>query len=259
MIYVLMNALWESRFKMIDSYKNIERLRYRINKDILAIYADIKKNNKEQRIIFIEECFSAIVSSMIGLFLSKESFAPLKNILHAFLKLVFCCTIPVYISSFLALFLCIILLFLAAVGTYKILLFLKKKKRESGIEGIDETDYVKEFDNIACDSVFVSIEYKDRFSETKNLHEKTLYYLESVHYLETASTIITKLCANPQNIKSSTNVLGVDVYRVHNMKAVMKELCEFLEKERQILALSDVDKNEVQKHLKKINEQLNSI
>lgn len=254
-----MNVLWESRFKMIDSYKNIERLRYRINKDILAIYADIKKNNEEQRIIFIEECFSAIVSSMVGLLLSKESFVPLKNILHVFFELVFSCTLPTYVSSFVALFLCILLLLLVAVGTNKILLFLKKKKRQSGMEGVDTTDYIKEFDNIACDSVFVSIEYKDRFLETKSLHEKTLYYLESVHYLETASTIITKLCADPQNIKSSKNVLGVDVYRVHNMKAVMKELCNFLEKERQILALSDVDKNEVQKHLKKINEQLDSI
>lgn len=57
MICVQRIALLESGFKMIDSYKNIERLRYRINKDLLAIYDDIKKNNDEQRIMFIDECF----------------------------------------------------------------------------------------------------------------------------------------------------------------------------------------------------------
>lgn len=62
MICVQRIALLESGFKMIDSYKNIERLRYRINKDLLAIYDDIKKNNDEQRIMFIDECFETVSS-----------------------------------------------------------------------------------------------------------------------------------------------------------------------------------------------------
>lgn len=259
MICVQMIALLESWFKMIDSYKNIERLRYRINKDLLAICDDIKKNNDEQRIMFIDECFSAFASSFASLFFSQVTFEPIKELLQILCKFFFKKTMPSLVITVITAVLCIIILIFVSVQINNILIYMKKRKRNKGPEGADTIDYVKEFDNIACDSVIVSIEYKEMYMSTHCEDEKTLYYLEIVHYLETASVIIEKLCADMRNIKSSKNVLGVDVYRVHNIKAVITDLCKFVEQERTNLALGGDDKNEIQKHLEIIKNRLDSI
>lgn len=259
MIYVQKNALLESGFKMIDSYKNIERLRYRINKDLLALCADIKKNNEEQRIMFIDECFSVVASSIAGLFLTQTTFEPLKEFLQFISTFLFEKSIPIFVISVISAVLCIIILLFVSLQINKILIAIKRWKSIKGPEGIDTTDYIKEFDNIACDSVIVSMEYKDMFFSTLDINEKTLYYLEAVHYLETASLITEKLCADVKNIKTSKNVWGVDVYRIHNMKAVMSEVWECLYDQITNLALDENDINAVKTNFSEIRDRVNSI
>lgn len=249
----------ESGFNMIDSYKNIERLRYRINKDLLAICADIKKSNEEQRILYIDECFSAVASSVAALFFSQSTFEPLKDFLQFAYELYFDKKPSALSISFIASFICMAVLIYGSFCLNRLLIKWKRKKNNRGPEGVDTTDYVKEFDNIACDSVFVSIEYKDLYLSTGNINEKTLYFLEAMHYLETASLITEKLCTNLKYIKSPQNVLGVDVYRIRNMKTVMSGLCSFMEREIKKLALGENDKNEVTKNLKEIKKAIDKI
>lgn len=259
MIYVQMIVVLGRRFKMIDSYKNIERLRYRLNKDLLAIYEDIKKDNTEQRVMFIDECFSAVASSFAALFFSQSTFEPMRKILRQIYELWKGETASEEFGAILTSVLSVVLLIFISVQINKLLLALKRRKRNKGPEGRDTIDYIKEFDNIACDSIFAAIEYKKLYFVTKDVNEKTLYYLETVHYLETASIITKKLCFNQLNIKSSNNVLGVDIYRIHNLKSIMITICKFLKDENEKLALDFEDKKEIKKQLKSVEKEIMEI
>ena len=254
-----MNVLLERRFKMIDSYKNIERLRYRLNKDLLAIYDDIKKDSEEQRVMFVDECFSAVASSFAALFFTQSTFEPIREVLRQIYELWNGETAPEGFGGILTGILSAILLIFISVLINKILLDLKKRKRNKGPEGRDTTDYIKEFDNIACDSIFAAIEYKKLYFSTKDVNEKTLYYLETIHYLETASIITKKLCSNSKNIKSSKNVHGVDIYRIHNLKSIMSIICKFLEDERLRISLDDEDRKELAKQIEKLEIEMDKI
>ena len=249
----------ESGFDMIDSYKNIERLRYRINKDLLAICADIKKGSEEQRIMYIDECFSAVASSIAALLFSQSTFEPLKDFLYFTYEFYFDRKPTALAISFITSVMCMAVLIYGSFCLNRLLIKWRRRKNNCGPEGIDTTDYVKEFDNIACDSVFVAIEYKDLYLSTKNIGEKTLYYLEAMHYLKTAGLITERLCANIKNIKSPKNVLGVDNYRIRNMKTVMSGLQSFMNQELNNLALDRNDKNDVQKNLKEIKESIDRV
>ena len=160
---------------MIDSYKNIERLRYRINKDILSIYHDIKKNRFEQNVQLIEEFFSAIVSSIAALFLTQETFSPLKMQLSHICLLLLGHQIPIFFVDILALIICVIFLLLVAYSINIIINQIKKLRNKNKPEGTDTVDYVKEFDNIACDSILVSLEYRTAFYGTSSKNEQKLF------------------------------------------------------------------------------------
>lgn len=244
---------------MIDSYKNIERLRYRINKDLLMICADIKESTDEQRIMFFDECFSAVASSLAALFFTQATFESLKDFLQFLYHSIFQKSLSASVLSIIAAILSFTILLVISVQINKIMIGIKRRKRNRGPEGIDTIDYIKEFDNIACDSIIVSIEYKNMFGTTTNDDEKTLYFFESMHYLETASVITEKLCSNSNNIKSSKSVYGVDVYRVHNITAVMIDLWNFMFSQTMNLALDENDKNRVQAKLTEIKKRLNNI
>lgn len=244
---------------MIDSYKNIERLRYRINKDLLMICAKIKKNSDEQRIMFFDECFSAVASSLAALFFTQATFEPLKDFLQFLYHIIFQKSLSASVLGIITANLSFFILLVISVQINNILISMKRRKRNRGPEGIDTIDYIKEFDNIACDSIIVSIEYKDMFEATTNNDEKTLYFLESVHYLETASVITAKLCSNSNNIKCSGNIYGVDVYRVHNITGVMAELWGSMFSQIMTLALDENDKNKVKEKMTEIEKRLNCI
>lgn len=250
---------WEGVLKVIDSYKNIERLRYRIHNDLVMLGEEIKNNTNEQNSIFIEECFSAIASTIAALFLAEGTFDPLKNLLLAIGKKILGHSIPEVVISIVAMVLCMLFLLLLSVQINKILLKLKKKKRVKRIEGHDTTDYVKEFDNIACDSIFVSLEYRYAYEDSDKPNEKILFFIEVVHYLETAVDKTVKLCENSNNLRTSQNVKGVDVFRVHSIKTVMLDLCVFLNQEINKISMESYDKAALQKRIEKINVRINSI
>lgn len=227
MICVRMNVQLGRGFRLIDSYKNIERLRYRINKDLWSICSEVEKSNKEQMILFVDDCFSAITSSIAAFFFSQETYNILTILLEYVWEKIFKKSVSYLTIRIISIVLCVIILIICAISINRFLIFIRRIKKINTIEGIDTNDYVKEFDNIACDSVFVALEYKEVFQKAEESNEKILYFLEAVHYLETAVSITKKLIDNRNNIKTSTNAVGVDAYRIRNIKDVMKDLSFF--------------------------------
>lgn len=244
---------------MIDSYKNVERLRYRMNRDIVTLYSDIKKTNNEQRALFVEECFSAVASSIAALFLTQELFLPFKTYISQLGNSFFNKTIPEGILNIIALVISMALLIFVAVFINWIILKIKKGKEKREPEGIDTIDHIKEFDNIACDSVFVAIDYKNAFLGTNDDNVKTLLFFEIVHYLKTACDITKKLCENEGNIKSPSNITGVDLYRIHNIKDVMNDLYVFIASKEDDIYITPEDKDTLKKQLDGIKGQLNKL
>ncbi len=244
---------------MIDSYKNIERLRYRIKRDVENLYAEIKKSIYEQRINLVEDCFSAIVSSVVALFFSERIMPFLNDYLREIGKIIFKRMIPEAVIIIVSLLISIIVILLVANGLYFTLLSIRRKKKNSEPEGYNYVDYVKEFDNIACDSIFVSVEYKRTFLSTNDDNERAFLFFEIVHCLESAATITIKLCENPNNIKSSQNVIGVDIYRIHNLKAIMIGLYSFITNKFSEINISKSDKPALEKQLQSIDELLQKI
>lgn len=244
---------------MIDSYKNIERLRYRINKDIVSIYRDIKEYRSEQNLKLIDEHFAAIVSSMAALFLTQETFCPLKMQISRICILIFGYQIPNYFVDTIALIIGVILLLIIAYIINICINQIKRLKKRKKPEGVDTIDYVKEFDNIACDSIFVSIEYRDAYYNTNDKNEQKLFLFEIIHCLESACEITKKLCGDKNNIKNSNNVVGVDVYRIHNIKDIMCDLYEFINTEMGKICIDELDMYVLEKKLNEIQRNLKCI
>jgi hypothetical protein len=262
MTYVQKNAALGRGYSMIDSYKNVERLRYRIYKDLVSLSKDIRRDNEEQSIVFRDECFCALASAIAALSFSNATFDSLNDFIGCIFKGLFKKNAPEFLTSIITASIGIVMVLGIAIPLNKFLVWKKIKKRNRHPEGKDTTDYIKEFDNIACDSVIVALEYKELYYGTKDGKERTLYYLETLHYLDSGTVILDKLCSDSANIrKPEDNELGVDIFRIHNMKDVMTELYDFLEHERRgnNLVLSDDDKNGIRKNMEKICKRLDAI
>lgn len=244
---------------MIDSYKNFERLRYRINKDIKLLIDKLEKNNEEQRNVYVDECFSAIASSIAAFFFTQSTFGTFRNVINEIWIKVIKRNISWTASTIITSVLCLIILILVSNRINAILHWAKRKRQNKGPEGKDNINYVKEFDNIACDSLIVSLEYKQMFLQAKEKNEKTLYYLEILHYVETACEIMEKLCKDSSNIRSTSNVFGVYTYRIHNAKKIMHDLKRFMEKEISGIKLAADDKAEIESQLKNLSKIMDKI
>lgn len=246
---------------MIDSFKNIERLRYRTNKDNRKLYEEIKDLYKEQRGVFFEELFSAVASAVAALFLTTEVFESLKARIINIYKFIFDKEPAIMVINIISLILCMIILLVVAYGIYGILNYIKKRKEKNKVDGRDKTDYIKEFDNIACDSIFVALEYKEAYINIEEPDLKKMYLFEIIHYLDSASEITNKLCEDNRNIKTLQNVHGVDFYRIRNIKSIMIDLHSFIKSsiENEEGLIDSSDKEVLNNQLEKIIEKINDI
>lgn len=244
---------------MMDSYKNTERLRYRINQDLTEIVDNVEKRNIEQHNIFVDECFSAIASTLAALFLTQSTFEPLKNGFQKILLLFIDDKVASILSIIITVLLSLFIMIIASIGINKALVTIKRRKQEKGAEGRDTKNYIKEFDNIACDSILVSLQYMTIFAELTNLNEQTLYYLEIMHYLEVACETTEKLCDDRKNIRSAGNIFGVYSYRVNNVLKIMNELIAFLKQEVNCIALTNDEKEQIKSQLGNIDIRIQRI
>ncbi|MCM1295245.1 MAG: hypothetical protein NC311_06860 [Muribaculaceae bacterium] len=213
---------------MINSFKNFERLRYRISNDIRELAADNKSSND----CMGEEISDTIFATVFSAFVTEVAFngnAETMKWCAVFEKvLIF---ILVYISSYVV---------------YNLLHgkwvdCLEKRKIKTVDKSMNAMIQIqKDFDNIACDSILVARDFKSAYENLKRLEEngnieedknlKAFYLFEIMHYLGTACEKTKNLVGNKEKcIRTLNESEGVDIFRVKNIIEIMQELYIFLD------------------------------
>lgn len=232
---------------MIDSYKNIERLRYRINLELNGIKESIDRNSstwfEEMKI----QISSAVISALMAGAITTSEFSSVKGHIISLLSIVIKYN---SINSILGWLFSVVFFIILFVLIYEIFDYLAnnitKHLKRYKVNRQVKIDYQKEFDNIACDSIFVAIEYRKEYQNSQNTNDnlKTFYFYEIIHYLETACIITRNLCLyKDEYIKLNDKIAtGVEIYRIHNMVNLIDELLRFANNQKDIINITPNDK-----------------
>lgn len=243
---------------MIDSYKNIERLRYRINLDLNEIKESIDRNSSTWYEEMKVQISSAVLSALMAGAITSSEFSRVKDFIIDMLQKVFKCSIFISVLGWIFSILFFLLLFVAIYVVFDcIAKRIIKEIKNHVIHRQVEVDYQKEFDNIACDSIFVAFEYKKEYLSNldKNADLKIFYFYEVIHYLETACIITRNLCMyKDEYIKLSDTAGGVEIYRIHNMMNLINELLGFADTQKEIINISQKDQRLVNQKIDDIKK-----
>lgn len=223
---------------MVNSFKNFERLRYRISTDIKKIVIDSKSNSEGMK----EEISSTVFSTVFSAFLTEIAFNSNKDTFNGCeviaLIILF---IIIYASSY----------YLYKLGFCRIAVFIRNRRIHTIDKDMETMIQIqKDFDNIACDSILVAKDYKLEYqrldNNESNKNFKIFYYYEIMHYLATACEKTTDLVNNKENcIRTLSEAEGVDVFRVINIINIMQELDQFLDDNFGLLNDHNVQKDAV--------------
>ena len=158
---------------MIDSFKNFERLRYRLSNDMRELASDSKENSDSLKGQISNTVFATIFSAFITEVALKDNgngydFCMIMKMITVF--------VIIYITSYI----------LYGFLYNKIMKIWKARKIYSINSGMDKMIQIqKDFDNIACDSILVARGYRNAYDELENIpSNKTLkifYYYEIMH------------------------------------------------------------------------------
>lgn len=243
---------------LIDSFKNIERLRYRLNSDLSEIKEHINKNSDMWYEEMILQISSAIISAMAAGAITNGEFSNVKGFIENLIgKLIHFDILKSILGWGITLLFFIGIYVLFFVIAKILIKRIKYVKKNNGLNEQLKVDYQKEFDNIACDSIFVAYEYKTAYEnpKLKDKNLKTFYFCEILHYLETACFITRDLCKHKSLfIKCGGRKEGVDLYRIYNMVDLMNEILSFLESEKGNILLDESFKEKLDKQIDGIRE-----
>ena len=209
---------------MIDSFKNFERLRYRLSKDMREIASDNKENSDSLRGQIANTVFATIFSA----FITNVAFNNDETGYNV-------CMVLKMIGLF-------VVLYIISYTLYKFLYDRIKRKWEERMPySIDSSmskkiQIQKDFDNIACDSILMARGYRNAFKELEEIPEnktlKVFYYYEIMHYLDVACIKTKRLVEYKEScIRTIDKAIGVDIFRVVNIEKMMQELDVFLVEE----------------------------
>lgn len=202
---------------MIDSFKNFERLRYKIGENLGEIKTIIEKNSKESARDIMIQTVSAILSAFAGSSVTMTLFSLILQKMKKFLGTAtkwecFISVLIAIVGVFIVYAICYFF-FAFAVGR-----FIHRKDGKV-IPQDNSIDWQKEFDNVACDSIFVAYEYRQKYLDEagKCQNLKIAYFYEMIHYLEKACNVTVDLCKfKNKYIRTNGAPRGVDVYRLEN-------------------------------------------
>lgn len=259
---------------MINTFKNFERLRYRLSNDMREIWSETQKKNENLKTIISSTIFSTIFSALI----TEVSFN--------FLKTESCCSSngakELFSRSQIQVCLITIILFIFIYVTtfygyrlvVKIICFFYKETniKKTNASYIDKIQINKDFDNIACDSILVANDYKKMYFSLKkesknnpykfkiNQNMQIFYFYEVMHYLETACQKTNKIIEQDDEIvRTGVKGIGIDLYRIANIKNLMNELYCFLNSEKNLISINNPDKESINNKLHYLKKELQII
>ena len=207
---------------MINSFKNFERLRYRLSNDMREIALDTKGNADDIKGQISNTIFATIFSAFITEIAFKDNETGYNLGIVFLLILIFCsiCIVSYIAYNFL----------------YNIFVTAWNKRKVNKIDNSADTmkQIQKDFDNIACDSILIAKDYIDAFSalsnDDSNKSLKTFYFYEIMHYIDTACEKTKELVQyKSECIRTMQTASGVDIFRVSNLLNIIKEIDTFLD------------------------------
>lgn len=241
---------------MIDSFKNFERLRYRLSNDINKIATESQKNTESVR----GQISNTVFATMFSAFITEIALGSNEGTIDACLAIKLC--------------LLFIIIYVVSYNVYNLLstFFIERRNNRaihSTSKGMKELIQIqKDFDNIACDSILMAREYRSAFDaltdELKNKSLKIFYYYEILHYLDVACDKTECLLEHKKDcVRTMDEATGVDIFRVINIKNMMIELDVFLDNEYDTVDDEGLEKeavtyqhDEVKKKIEKIKEKI---
>lgn len=212
---------------MINSFKNFERIRYRISNDINKLGIQNKDSNDSME----KELSSTVFASVFSAFLTEVA-------LNDKMETINWCDILSCLLIFVIIY--IVAFWVYKLITRKIKFFLGKRKHHKIDNSMENMIQIqKDFDNIACDSILVARDYRSAFENLKKLEEegtaekdnnlKAFYLFEVMHYMETACKKTKALVKHKDKcIRTLDEGEGADIFRVKNIINIMHEIDEFL-------------------------------
>lgn len=244
---------------MIDSYKNFERLKYRISQDISKIKKIVEINSNMWFEEMITQLSSAIISALACGAITTSQFSYVKNFFNSLLKNISSYMWKSFLSGALTT-LVFILIYVLFFIIFRYITSKIRRYRKANSLPDDNPNWQKNFDNIACDSIFVAFEYKKEYETSGDQEQnlRTFYFCETVHYLQTACIYTKNLCLDKKYIYSPSTGKGVEQYRIYNMIELIKELLIFVEKENSKAFSRQEDKKRVENQINSIEEALKS-
>lgn len=199
-----------------NSHKNLELLRYYLNRDLVRIDHNIQRNSTELSGYFIA---SLVDMSIVVLFsdLLKD-----KGVLCKLLVILFL----------------VVLFAIVSQVVNRVVRWVKTRQKESGREEylIDAArqKVIDDFDNIACDALLICENYMQRYQTAEKEHIKNFYLYEIIHHLTKSVDLFNDINGHRELYISSSNSELIDLYRVNNYidyaKAINQFLCDQIQK-----------------------------
>lgn len=237
---------------MIDSFKNFERLRYRLSNDMRELASDSKESSDK----LMEQIANTVFATIFSAFITKMAFGDGENgynicmILKMIVLFVFIYVVSFVLYSFLY---------------RKILKKWQERKIHSINSGMSAMIQIqKDFDNIACDSILMARGYKSAYEKLPDIEEnqnlKVFYYYEIMHYMDVACDKTRDLVKHKKDcIRTMNEAIGVDIFRVINIKNIMEEMIAFLNEKYIIVCDQDNQKEAVEYQLAQLETKIETI
>lgn len=219
-----------------NSHKDLELLRYYLNRDLSRIDRNIQSNKIELLGYFVA---SLVDMSVVVLF------SELLNGKSAWYKL-------------LAVIILIVLFIAVSKTANYIATWISNRRKESGREEYYLDDarqaIIDEFDNIACDALLICENDMQRYEETDIEYIKNFYLYEIIHHLTKSVDLFNEIYSHRDLYISSKNSELIDSYRVNNYIEFAKGINEFL---RDAFKSQKIG-NELETDLDNLNESISS-
>lgn len=212
-------------------HKNLELLRFYLNKDIQSIDRKLTSNN--------DGILGYFIASLVDILIVVLFDDGIKE----FLKGQFSDNIKAQIFIRCGIIAALILIFLLVTWIVKtIRAGLRQRNIIEGrnlYEGNEADDVdqrlIDRFDNVACDGLLVCQDYRQRYSDETDPNIKNFYLFEIIHYLKKADDIFSVIYHNKETCialkKQDHSDQLIASYRVNNFIDFSNEILDFLETE----------------------------
>lgn len=199
-----------------NSHKNLELLRYYLNRDLTRIDQNIQNSSNELLGYFIASLVDMSVVVLFSDLLSGKGVC----------------------FKLLAVFTLIVLFVIVSKVSNKVANWISTRRKESGREeylmDAAKQAIIDGFDNIACDALLICEEYMQRYVAAEKEHIKNFYLYEIIHHLTKSVDLFNEIDSHHDWYISSQDSELIDSYRVNNYidyaKAINQFLCDKIQK-----------------------------